>query len=431
MAEAQPRMADARTTSADAQPRMADVRAKEEKRVTWAELFFDLVFVFAVTEVSALLHEDHSWPGILRALVVFVPIWWGWVGTSVHANTHDVDNPVDRIGIFTVGLASLFMAMATPGAYGGHGLLFGLSYLALRIVLAALVFRGPHLTVNAFSVGLLVTGPLLTIGGLVHNENVRLAIWGLAALVDLATPRLTRRRLALVHFEASHLPERFGLFLIIALGESIVGIGLRAAGDLTVARGFAVAAAFVLTCALWWVYFVFAAGAVRHAVATAAIQTDIIRPVLAYGHLAFVGAIIAVAVGLADVVTDPLHHLHAGVAGLLYGGTALYLVTFGYTRWRMFHTLSVPRLTTAAVVLALLPVAMLAPALAALSLLAALVSGLNAFEYAAVRRTRKARSNAAAAPDEAAAPDAAWAAEDTSEPEESPAPQPKAVPLSE
>jgi low temperature requirement protein LtrA len=387
-----------------AQPAAARAKEPQEKRVTWAELFFDLVFVFAVTEVSTLLHEDHSWSGILRALVVFVPIWWGWVGTSVHANTHDVDNPVDRIGIFAVGLASLFMAMATPYAYENRGLLFGLSYLALRIVLAALVFRGPRMTVNAFSVGLLVTGPLLTIGGLVHDENVRLAIWGLAALVDLATPRLTRRRLALIHFEPSHLPERFGLFLIIALGESIVGIGLRAANDLNPARGFAVAAAFVLACALWWVYFVFAAGAVRHAVATAAIQTDIIRPVLAYGHLAFVGAIIAVAVGLAEVVTDPLHHLHGGGAGLLYGGTALYLVTFGYTRWRMFHTLSVPRLTTAALVLVLLPVALFAPALAALAVLAAVVSGLNAFEYAAVRRTRKARSEEVPAPEPAAVP---------------------------
>jgi low temperature requirement protein LtrA len=78
-----------------------------EKRVTWAELFFDLVFVFAVTQVSALLHDQHDWAGLGRALVVFVPIWWAWVGTSIHANTHDVDNPLDRIGIFAVALCSL------------------------------------------------------------------------------------------------------------------------------------------------------------------------------------------------------------------------------------------------------------------------------------------------------------------------------------
>jgi low temperature requirement protein LtrA len=357
----------------------------QEKRVTWAELFFDLVFVFAVTEVAALLHHDHSWSGVLRALVVFVPIWWGWVGTSIHANIHDVDNPVDRIGIFAVGLASLFMAMATPEAYGARGPLFGLSYLTLRIILAALVFRGPRLTLNAFSVALFVSGPLLAIGGFVDDPDLRMAVWGLAALVDLGAPTLLRSRLARVPYEPSHLPERFGLFLIIALGESIVGIGLNAASDLTVARGFAVAAAFVLTCGLWWLYFAFAAGAMRHAMERAEIKTDVIRPVLAYGHLIFIGAIIAVAVGLAEVVAHPGEHLHLGVSALLYGGCAVYLAAFGYTRWRMFRVVSVPRLGTAAGVLVLLPVVTLLPALAALMLLAAIVVALNAGELLRVR----------------------------------------------
>jgi low temperature requirement protein LtrA len=126
-------------------------------------------FVFAVTEVSGLLHHHHDWGGVLRALVVFVPIWWAWVGTSVHANTHDVDNPVDRIGIFAVGLCSLFMALAVGEAYGDRGLLFGVSYLAIRILLGALVFGGGKITSNAFSVGVFVTGPLLVTGGLLHG----------------------------------------------------------------------------------------------------------------------------------------------------------------------------------------------------------------------------------------------------------------------
>jgi low temperature requirement protein LtrA len=360
-----------------------------EKRVTWAELFFDLVFVFAVTQVAALVHHDHTWSGLLRALVVFVPIWWGWVGTSVHANMRDVDNPVDRVGIFAVGLASLFMSMAVPHVYGAHGsrsVLFGVSYLVLRCILAFLVFRGARLLLNAFSVALFVTGPLLVIGGLVHDERIRVAIWGLAAIVDLVTPALIRRKLALIHFEASHLPERFGLFVIIALGESIVGIGLKASEDLTVARGFSVAAAFVLTAALWWVYFIFAADAVRHAVATAVVQTDIIRQVLAYGHLVFIAGIIAVAVGLAEAIADPGHHLHLPVAALLYGGTALYLAAFGYTRWRMFRTIGWIRVIAALVVLALLPAAVHVSALSALAMLAGIAVLLNLYEFLAVRR---------------------------------------------
>ncbi|HEX9338268.1 MAG TPA: low temperature requirement protein A, partial [Pseudonocardiaceae bacterium] len=144
--------------------------------------------------------------------------------------------------------------------------------------------------------------------------------------------------------------------------------------------------AFVLACALWWVYYVFAASAVRHALETATARTDIIRRVLSYGHLSFIGAIIAVAVGLAGVIAHPGDRLGAGQAGLLFGGCALYLATFGYTRWRMFGTVSRTRLTAAAAVVVLLPVAPMVPGLAALSGVAAVVVMLNVVEYQMVRR---------------------------------------------
>jgi low temperature requirement protein LtrA len=266
-----------------------------EKRVSWAELFFDLVFVFAVTEVSALLRAETSWAGVGRSLVVFVPIFWSWVGTAVHANTHDIDNPLDRLGIFTIGLCGMFMALATPGAYTQRGVLFGAAYFATRIILAALIFRSRPMTVNAYLVGLVVTGPLLLTGGLLP-DSARVTLWALAALVDLATPALTRRRLVSIHFHSTHLPERFGLFLIIALGESVVAVGTPAAAapQLHVSAVAAVAAAFALACGLWWVYFHFAADAIRYALATASVQTDIVREVLSYGHLAFISAIINV-----------------------------------------------------------------------------------------------------------------------------------------
>jgi len=375
-----------------------------EKRVTWAELFFDLVFVFAVTQVSGLLHDHHDWGGLLRALVVFVPIWWAWVGTSVHANTHDVDNPVDRVGIFAVGLFSLFMALAVGDAYGTRGALYGASYFVIRLLLAALVFRGGRITANAFSVGLAVTGPLLVAGGLLHG-GWRLALWGTAALTDLAVPRLLRGRLARIRFNADHLPERFGLFLIIALGESVVAIGVSAAPDpMSPARLGAVAAAFALACALWWVYFAFAASAVQYALSVATVQTDIIRQVLAYGHLSLIGAIIAVAVGLAEVVHHPLALLHLDVAGLLLGGCALYLATFGYLRWRMFRRIGWGRLAAAAGCLALLPLSRVLPALAVLVALVAVTVTLNVFEAAAVRRAREARRRKLSGPELAAEP---------------------------
>jgi low temperature requirement protein LtrA len=358
-----------------------------DKRVTWAELLFDVVFVFAITQVSALLHDDHSWAGVGRALVVFVPIWWAWVGTTIHANTHDVDTVPDRLGIFAAGLCSLFMALAVTGAYGPRGVLFGASYLVLRLVLAALVFRGwRNVPVNSFSVGLLVTGPLLLIGGL-FDGPARVALWGVAAVVDLVTPRLVRSRLARVRFHPAHLPERFGLFLILALGESVVAIGQVATIEAADAgRLLAVGAAFAFGCALWWTYFVYAAPAIHHAVATAEVQTDVVRPVLAYGHLLFVAGIIAVAVGLAESVAHPLAHLHLDAAGLLVGGTVLFLATFGYTRWRMFRKVSVTRLSAAAACLPVLPLALLLPAVATVLVLLAVVVGLNVVEASLVRR---------------------------------------------
>ena len=361
-----------------------------EKRVTWAELFFDLVFVFAITQVSALLHDDHTWPGVGRALILFVPIYWGWVGTTIFANLRDIDHPLDRLTIFAVALASLLMSLAVVEAFGDRGLLFGAGYMLLRVLLAAAVFRGWRMSPNAFSVGLLVTGPLFVLGGLA-NGSLRIALWSAAALIDLAVPAVLRRRLVKVHFEASHLPERFGLFVIVALGESIVAIGgpAASAAELDWQHVASVALAFVLACALWWVYFAYAASAMKHALETSSVQTDIVREVLSYGHLLLLAGIIALAVGLAEVVGHPTDQLHLDVAALLFGGTALYLATFGYTRYRMFGQWSTTRIAAAALVLVLLPFAPAVPGAVALAVLTGVVVGLNLEEHRRIAADRQ------------------------------------------
>ncbi len=359
-----------------------------EKRVTWAELYFDLVFVFAITQVSALLHHHHDWAGVAQALVVFVPVYWCWVGTTVQANIRDVDTPRDRIGILAVGLAGLFMALAVPGAYEGRGLLLGAAYWAARLVLLWLVVRVPGSWRGPYGIGALVSGPLLLAGGLLH-DGPRVALWTLAALCDLSAPLFLRRRLTRVAYHPAHMPERFGLFLLVALGESVVGVGATAAGvRLDAAELLAVAAGFTISCALWWQYFVYAADAMRHAVTVAESRRDVIRQVFQYGHLGLVGGVIAVAVGLGETVADPGRALGAGTLGLLYGGCGLYLLCFGYTRWMMFRAVSVTRIVAAGLVLALLPLMVHLPALAALLTLAAALVALNVVEHLRVRRTR-------------------------------------------
>ncbi|MEU7866894.1 low temperature requirement protein A [Dactylosporangium sp. NPDC049140] len=353
----------------------------DEKRVSWAELFFDLVFVVAVTKVAALVASDHDWPGLLRAAVAFVPIYWTWVGAAIVTNLDDVSRPAMRLRVFGVALAGIFMALALNSAYGDRGLLFAAAYWAGRIVLG---WRGVSrlrdgVPLNPYTVSILATGPLLVLGALLPGDW-RTLVWAVAALLDLASPSLLRRRLLGLHLDAGHLAERFGLFVLIALGESVVAIVASVPDDVTVLDGVTVALAFAVSAGLWWVYFHFAADAVRHALATAAVQLDIARIVLSYGHLLFIGAVITVSVGLHEAVADPRHHLSWPATGLLYGGAALYLATFGLTRWAMFRLVSITRLTAAAAVLAALPLVPHLPSIASVALLALIIAALNAVE---------------------------------------------------
>lgn len=358
-----------------------------ERRVGWTELFFDLIFVFAVTQVSALLLGDHSPAGIGRALVVLVPVYWVWIGTSVFINTRGTDRPLERLGVFGVGLCSLVMALSVPDAYGERGVWFGVAYLAARAVIAAMTFMGGRLLLNPVGISLVTSGPLLIVGGFLDGP-ARWVLWAVAGLIDLSTPRLTRRRLLRLPFDAPHLAERFGLLVIIALGESIVAIGAPIASSEHVDAGAiaGVAVAFVVAVGLWWVYFNYAADAVRHALATTEVKTDLVRKVLTYGHLMFIAGIISVAVGLDEAVAHYSERMPVAVTGLLFGGAALYLAAFGYTRWAMFRRVAVWRLSAAGLAVLLSPLAAVVPAIAAMGLLALLLVALNVWEYVNVAR---------------------------------------------
>jgi low temperature requirement protein LtrA len=295
-----------------------------------------------------------------------------------------------RLRIFAIALAAIFMAISLGDAYGDLGLVFAVAYWAGRVVLGAAFVRqwaqASAFPVNPYTVSMVITGPALVVGALVHGD-AREVVWGLAALIDLSTPSVLRSRLRLLHFDAAHLAERFGLFVLIALGESVVAVGTSTPlGTLTVSGGFAVAAAFVMSCGLWWVYFHFAADAMRHSLATAKVQLDITRLVLSYGHLSFIAAIVVVAVGLRESIAHPGDNLSWAFAGLLFGGTALYLATFGFTRWAMFRLVSYTRLSAAAAVLVLMPIAPHVPALASLTALAVVLAVLNTVELVRVER---------------------------------------------
>jgi low temperature requirement protein LtrA len=198
-------------------------------------------------------------------------------------------------------------------------------------------------------------------------------------MIDLATPALARGALTRARFAADHLQERFALFVIIAIGESIVAIGLPAAAtpNPDAAVLVAVVAAFVLIVALWWLYFAqfgHTAAAIPTAMASASAQTDVVRQILVYAHLALIAAIIAIATGIRSVLTYPDQHLEAALAGLLFGGSCLFLVTLSYTQKGIRRQWSPTHLFTAAITAGLLAGVGHVPALAALASLAAVLA---------------------------------------------------------
>ncbi|WP_328320143.1 low temperature requirement protein A [Kribbella sp. NBC_00382] len=356
------------------------------KRVTWLELFFDLVFVFAVTSASELVHNDHSWLGVSRALIVFIPVFWVWVGGTMHANLHEIDTVRGRLGMFGVAFCGLILGLSLPGTFDGTALWFGGTYWVARLVLLLAIHGLPHRAAfTTFTVGAFLTGPLFVAGALLPPAG-RTAVWAVAALTDLSVPFLARKRLSSAPFDASHVAERFGLFVIIALGETVVATGAAAAEHQLDALGLAaLAAAFAVCCGLWWVYFAFSATAIHQAIESSTVRIDIIRPVLSYGHLMLIAGIIGVAAAIGTAVRDPAEPLHLDAAALLLAGTCIYLGAFAFTRWHMFHTLATPRLIAAAACLSLIAVAPRIPAIASVMLLAVLLIILNIVEHRVVK----------------------------------------------
>jgi len=374
------------------EPRAADAAA--EQKVTWSELFVDLVWVFGVTQIAAALAHGHGLGDVGRSLLLLVPLWWSWVGTTVFGNAAGarLEHATGRLVLFAVAGCGLGIAVAVPHAYADRGLLFAGSYAVLRLVLWLAMRRLPFydgVRVNPFGVMLFVSAPLYLVGALLPADW-RLAVWVLAAATEVLAPRVLRRSVSTLRFETAHLPERFGLFIIIAIGETVVAMGTQAAGhhhvDLAVLGTLALS--FVLICGLWWTYFHFGSSAMRHALRTTTVQGGIVRDVFSYAHLAYVTGIICVAVGLKQVLAHPEAIPHSVPELMLAPGAALYLAGFGYSRWRMFGAPTLFRTAASLLCVMIALAAPLLPLVATAAAVTALTVGLNVLEFFWVRSNR-------------------------------------------
>jgi low temperature requirement protein LtrA len=361
-------------------------RGRAEERVTPLELFFDLIFVFAITQVTGLVSADATWTALAQGLVVLGVLWWAWAAYVWLTNTIDPEEGGVRVAMFAAMGAMLIASLAVPGAFGADALLFACAYAFVRaahLVLYALAGRGDADLLGAverLTVGsVLGVGLLFVAAGL--DGRAQLTVWTVALLIDLAGPLLGGGRGW--RLSAGHFAERHALVLIIALGESIVALGVGAAG-IGLDAGVVAAAllGLAIACSLWWAYFdVVAPVAERKLRATTGTaQLVLARDSYSYLHLPMVAGIVLFAVGVKKTLAHVGDPLGTVPAVALCGGVALYLAAHILFRLRNVHSLNRQRLVVMLLLLASLPLALELPALATLGLVAGLCLALIAYE---------------------------------------------------
>jgi low temperature requirement protein LtrA len=359
---------------------------RENERVTPLELFFDLVFVLALTQCTALVSATPTWEGMLKGMLVLGMLWWSWVGYAWLTSVVDPEEGTVRLVMFAAMAGLLVAALCVPGAFGSEALLFACAYGAVRvahIMLFVLASRGDRdlrqsvlglAGSTAVGVGILLiaafTGGWLQIG-----------LWGLALLLDTGGPFLFGAEgWKLV---PGHFAERHGAIVIIALGESIVAIGAGAGKHVDAGVVLAAVLGTAISGALWWLYFDVVALVAERRLGSAAEgreRNEIARDSYSYLHFPMVAGIALLAVGLKQTLAHVEDPLKLVPAAALLGGSAIYLLAHVAFRLRNIHRLSTQRLACALLLLALLPAALTLPSLATLGILAAVLIALIAYE---------------------------------------------------
>ena len=366
-------------------PRMSAV-LRQDERVTPLELFFDLVFVLAITQCTALMAADPSWEGLAKGMLVLAVLWWCWVGYAWLTSVVDPEEGSVRIAMFAAMAALLVAALCVPDAFGDDGLLFACAYGVVRAAHIALymVASRDDAQLRRSVVGLAgstAIGVGLIFAASLTDGLAQGAIWAAAVVLDMSGPFLFGAEgWKLV---PGHFAERHGLIVMIAIGESIVAIGVGAGHGVDAGVVAAAALGMVVAATLWWMYFDVVAIVAARRLGRAAAgfeQNAMARDSYSYLHLPMVAGIVLLALGMKKTLAHVDEPLHVETATAMLGGVALYLLAHVGFRLRNVHTLNRQRLVLAVVLLALLPLAVELPALATLGMLAALLASLIAFE---------------------------------------------------
>jgi len=365
------------------------VRARREEtaeeRVTPLELFFDLIFVFAITQVTGIVVDDPTWAGLAKGLVVLGVLWWAWAAYAWLTNTINPEEGEVRIAMFAAMGAMLIASLAVPDVFGDDALLFACAYAFVRIahlVLYAIAGWGDRDLLAAIArlgMGTAIGVALLFVAaGL--DGSLQVSVWALALALDLLGAYVGGGRGW--RLSAGHFAERHALIVIIALGESIIALGVGATHKLGAGEILAALLGLAVAAALWWAYFdvvaIVAERRLRETHGNA--QLAMARDSYSYLHLPMIAGIILFAVGVKKTLGDVGEPLKLVPAVTLCGGIALYLLAHILFRLRNVGTLNRQRLVVAAVLLALIPLALEIAALVTLTLVALLCVGLIAYE---------------------------------------------------
>jgi low temperature requirement protein LtrA len=369
--------------------------AGEEQRATTLELFYDLVFVFAITQVSHLLLDHLSWEGVGQSLVVLLAVWWSWNYTTWVTNEVDPESIVVRLLLIALMLGSLVMAIAIPEAFGDRALVFAGAYVAIQVgrhsfLTFVAADRGTleRRRAGAILIWFLAAGALWIAGALAEGP-ARTALWLAALAVDYGAPLVTfwvpgRARVApeAWQVETAHFAERFQLFIIIALGESVVITGATTSDlELDAARMTAFGLAFLGTAALWWLYFNYVARIAQRRLELAENRTTLARDAYTYLHVLMVAGVIVSAVGDELVIAHPTEELPGREIAAVVAGPALYLLAHAIFRLRMAGSLSWKRLAGALGCVAAGFVGTFAPALVVAALVVAVLAAVIGAEH--------------------------------------------------
>jgi low temperature requirement protein LtrA len=360
---------------------------RQDERVTPLELFFDLVFVLAITQCTALMSHHPTWSGLAQGLLVLGVLWWAWVGYAWLTSVIDPEAGAVRLVLFAAMAALLIAALCVPHAFGSLGLAFALALGFFRVAhIALFMLASPdddalRHSVLGLAASTAVAVVLLAAASL-FDGLAQGALWLLALLLDMGLPYIFGTdgwKLVPGHFA-----ERHGLIVIIALGESIVAIGVGAAGALDFGIGTVAVLGVALAAAMWWIYFDVVALISARRLGEAEpgrVQNALARDSYSYIHLALVAGIVLVAFGLKTSIAHTGDHLHAVPAFSLLGGVACYLLGLVAFRYRHVQTINRQRLVLAIVLLILVPVATAMPAVISLALVDVLIWTMVIYEH--------------------------------------------------